>query len=144
MNIKPIGIIHTPFKTIQETPIQYSRSKAPGSIEVFPEFEPGLKDVENFSHLILLYEFHKANETLLEVKPFLDNSLRGIYSCRHPNRPNHIGLSVVRLIKINKNILSITNIDVLDGTPLLDIKPYISDFDSQTETKSGWFEDRLK
>ena len=144
MNIKPIGIIHSPYITLQETPIQYSRSDAAGSIEIFPEYGPGLKDLEEFSHLILLYFFHKSQKTSLEVKPFLDNAVRGIFSCRHPDRPNHIGLSVVRLKKIENNHIFITNIDVLDGTPLLDIKPYISDFDNQGKTKAGWFDDRHK
>ena len=144
MEIKPIGIIHTPFKTLEETPIQYSRSQAEGSVEIFPEFVPGLKDLEEFSHLILLYHFHESSKTSLQVKPFLDNSYRGIFSCRHPDRPNHIGLSVVRLNQIRDNILLISNIDVLNETPLLDIKPYISDFDHQSETKAGWFDNRYK
>src|SRR4030042_2322607 len=124
MKIKPIGIIHTPFKSKQETPIQPFRSKAVGKIEVFKEYERGLDDIEGFSHLILIYKFHRSRGFSLKVKPFLDNRLRGLFATRAPRRPNQIGLSVVKLIRRRWNILFLNGIDVIDGTPLLDIKPY--------------------
>jgi len=99
MRIKPIGIIHSPFKSREETPIQPSRSRATGQVEVFKEYQEGLDDIEGFSHIILIYEFHKSEGYSLKVKPFLDDKLRGLFATRAPRRPNKIGLSVVRLLK---------------------------------------------
>lgn len=142
--MKPIGVIHTPFTDKQQTPIQPTRSQAVGQVEVFPEFADGLQDLEGFSHIILLYVFHQSNGYTLQVKPFLDDQLRGLFATRYPCRPNPIGLSVVRLLARQDNILDIEGVDVLDGTPLLDIKPYVPDFDVRNGTHTGWYETRKK
>jgi tRNA-Thr(GGU) m(6)t(6)A37 methyltransferase TsaA len=144
MKIKPIGIIHSPFTSKQETPIQPFRSKAVGEIEVFKEYERGLDDIEGFSHLILIYKFHRSRGFSLKVKPFLDDRLRGLFSTRAPRRPNQIGLSVVKLIRRRGNILFVNGIDVIDGTPLLDIKPYVPDFNSGEEVRTCWIEGRIQ
>jgi tRNA-Thr(GGU) m(6)t(6)A37 methyltransferase TsaA len=142
--MKPIGVIHTPFNDKSQTPIQPTRSQATGRVEVFPEFAAGLKDLEEFSHIILLYAFHCSSGYSLQVKPFLDDQLRGLFATRHPCRPNPIGLSIVRLLACRENILDIEGVDMLDGTPLLDIKPYVPDFDVRTEVKTGWYAHRTK
>jgi len=144
MEIKQIGIIHTPFKTREETPIQPFRSKAIGQVEVFKEYEEGLTDIEGFSHIILLYNFHKSEGYSLMVKPFLDDKLKGLFATRAPKRPNQIGLSVVRLLIREENVLFVEGIDVLDGTPLIDIKPYVPNFEPNTEFKIGWLEGKIK
>jgi tRNA-Thr(GGU) m(6)t(6)A37 methyltransferase TsaA len=140
--INPIGVIHSPFTDKAQTPIQSSRSKAISTVEIFSEFVEGLADVDGFSHLILLYVFHCSSGYELHVKPFLDNQLRGLFATRHPCRPNPIGMSIVRLLNCQSNILEIEGVDVLDNTPLLDIKPYVPDFDVRTETRTGWYEIR--
>jgi len=144
MEIKPIGIIHTPFKTREETPIQPFRSNAIGQVEVFKEYEEGLTDIEGFSHIILLYNFHKSEGYSLMVKPFLDDKLKGLFATRAPKRPNQIGLSVVRLLIREENVLFVEGIDALDGTPLIDIKPYVPNFEPNTEFKIGWLEGKIK
>jgi len=143
MNIifDPIGIIHSPFSKTKDMPIQPAgASGIKGEVAVFEKFRPGLKDLEGFSHIILLYHFHKSHSFNLHVIPFLDNKLRGLFATRAPKRPNSIGLSVVQLNKINNGILYIENVDILDGTPLLDIKPYVPEFDFQTDIRTGWLE----
>ncbi len=135
----PIGIIHSKFTDIKTTPIQSIFSTAEGSLEIFPEYAAGLKDLEGFSHLILLYHFHSAGEMILVQRPFADlKSERGIFAIRHFCRPNPIGLSIVDLLEIQDNILHVRGMDVLDGTPLLDIKPYIFQFDNRINVRSGW------
>ncbi|MGA2505401.1 MAG: tRNA (N6-threonylcarbamoyladenosine(37)-N6)-methyltransferase TrmO [Anaerolineales bacterium] len=141
---RPIGIIHSPFTDKSQTPIQASRSEAAGFVEIYPEFAEGLQDLEGFSHIILLYFFHESSEYSLLVKPFLDDQLRGLFATRYPARPNQIGLSVVRLISQIGSVLEVEGVDTLDGTPLLDIKPYVADFDLRTGTRSGWYETRNK
>ncbi len=136
---QPIGIIHTPFKEIEETPIQgvfapYSK----GTVEVFPEYTEGLKDIDGFSHLILIYHLHHAEGYSLIAKPFLDNQERGVFSIRHFRRPNPIGLSIVRLDWVEGNMLHIREVDILDETPLLDIKSYIPKFDLRIDAREGW------
>jgi tRNA (adenine37-N6)-methyltransferase len=143
-NLKPIGVIHTPFTDKSQTPIQPTRSQASGQVEVFPEFASGLQDLEDFSHIILLYVFHCSSGYSLQVQPFLDDQLRGLFATRHPCRPNPIGLSIVRLLSRHENILEIEGVDMLDGTPLLDIKPYVPDFDVRTDVKTGWYDRRSK
>ena len=138
----PIGVIHSPFSDKSKTPIQPSRSTAKGTIEIFSDFAKGLADVEGFSHIILLYVFHCSSGYELRVKPFLDDQLRGLFATRHPCRPNPIGISIVRLLNCQNNILEIEGVDVLDNTPLLDIKPYVPDFDVKTEVRTGWYEAR--
>jgi tRNA-Thr(GGU) m(6)t(6)A37 methyltransferase TsaA len=142
--MKPIGVIHSPFTDKSQTPIQASRSRAVGQVEVYPEFSEGLQDVEGFSHLILLYTFHCSSGYTLRVKPFLDDQWRGLFATRYPCRPNPLGLSVVRLLERRDNVLEIEGVDVLDGTPLLDIKPYVPDFDVRTEVHTGWYAHRSR
>ncbi len=144
MRVKPIGIIHSPFKHREDTPIQPSRSDAIGEIEVFKEYQEGLEDIEGFSHIILIYWFHKSEGYSLKVKPFLDDKLRRLFATRAPRRPNQIGLSVVRLLERKENIVYVKGIDVIDGTPLLDIKPYVPEFGPQEEIKIGWLEGKIK
>jgi tRNA-Thr(GGU) m(6)t(6)A37 methyltransferase TsaA len=139
----PIGIIRTPFKTKEGMPIQSSRAKGiRGRVELKPEFVPGLLDLDGFSHIILVYHFHQSVGFELQTKPFLDDKKHGIFAIRAPKRPNPIGMSVVKLLSITDNILEIENVDMLDGTPLLDIKPYIPDFDIHDVEKSGWIRDK--
>ena len=138
----PIGVIRSPFTDRRETPIQPSRSKSVGRVEVFPEFAEGLHDLEGFSHLILVYVFHHSEEYSLMVKPFLDDRLRGLFATRHPSRPNPIGLSVVSLLRADGTVLEIEGVDVLDGTPLLDIKPYMPEFDIRANVRAGWYDQR--
>ncbi|MBE0671608.1 MAG: tRNA (N6-threonylcarbamoyladenosine(37)-N6)-methyltransferase TrmO [Anaerolineales bacterium] len=143
--LNPIGVIHSPFTDKGQTPIQVTRSQAVGRVEVYPEFTDGLKDIENLSHIHLLYIFHQASGYSLHVKPFLDDNEHGIFATRFPYRPNPIGLSTVRLLSRKENMLSIEGVDVLDGTPLLDIKPYVPDFDLRIEdVRAGWYETRSK
>ena len=126
-------------------PIQPAGAKdVKGTIELFPEYLEGLKDIEGFSHIIMLYHFHKSEGFKLSVVPFLDKVSRGVFSTRAPKRPNAIGLSVIKLQSIQDNRLHIENVDVLDGTPLLDIKPYVPAFDVQSEVKMGWLEQTSK
>lgn len=139
----PIGMIHTPFATKEATPIQSSRSDAFGTVEILPEYLDGLEGIEGFSHIILIYAFHQSTGKIdLKVKPFLDDALYGVFATRYPKRPNSIGLSVVQLIRRDQNILEIQGVDMLDSTPLLDIKPYIPEFDIHTPTKIGWYATR--
>jgi tRNA-Thr(GGU) m(6)t(6)A37 methyltransferase TsaA len=142
--MRPIGVIHSPFNEKTETPIQASRSQAIGKVIVDPEFAPGLQDIEGFSHLILLYAFDRSDGYSLQIKPFLDKHLRGLFATRYPYRPNPIGLSIVGLVSRQDNVLTISGVDVLDGTPLLDIKPYVPDFDLRTQVRTGWYETRSK
>lgn len=144
MRVKPIGIIHTPFKRKEETPIQPFRSTAIGEVEVFKEYQEGLEDIEGFSHIILIYWFHKSKGYNLKVKPFLDDALRGVFATRAPSRPNQIGLSVVKLLNRKENILTVKGIDVIDGTPLLDIKPYVPEFEPDEYIKIGWLEGKIR
>lgn len=139
--LHPIGVIHSPFQDLSGMPIQpIGEASALGTVEIFPEFEVGLKDLEGFSHVILLYYFHQVSGVKLTVSPFLDSEPRGIFATRAPSRPNPIGLSVVRLLGIEGRTLRVENLDILDGTPLLDIKPYVPEFDYRTEACIGWLE----
>ncbi|MFZ2095166.1 MAG: tRNA (N6-threonylcarbamoyladenosine(37)-N6)-methyltransferase TrmO [Anaerolineales bacterium] len=140
--MKPIGVLHSPFTNKKLTPIQPTRSQVCGYAEVFHPFDEGLQDLEGFSHIILLYFFHQSENYTLRVKPFLDDKLCGLFATRYPCRPNPIGLSIVQLVARRENILDIEGIDVLDGTPLLDIKPYVPDFDVRNDVKTGWYTER--
>ncbi len=111
-----------------------------GTVEVFPEYVAGLRDVEGFSHLTLLYHLHLVGEPGLVVRPFLDTEPRGVFATRSPRRPNAIGLSTVRLVRVEDQVLHVEDLDVVDGTPLLDIKPYVPAFDDRAGTRIGWFE----
>ncbi len=123
-------------------PIQPAFSKAVGQVEVFPEYAEGLQDLDGFSYVILIYALHRSSGFSLRVKPFLDDVARGVFATRHPRRPNPIGLSTVRLLSCRDNILEVDGIDVLDGTPLLDIKPYVPDFDLKIGARAGWYDSR--
>jgi tRNA (adenine37-N6)-methyltransferase len=141
----PIGVIHTGFKTKESAPIQGSfESDAIGTVEVSAEFAEGLLDIELFSHLILLYHFDRAGELQLIRHPFLDDTPHGIFATRHPCRPSGMGLSVVKLLGREGNLLQVSGIDVLDGTPLLDIKPYVRRFDCFPDASEGWFQGKEK
>lgn len=140
---KPIGIIRTTFQDHGDTPIQSILSDAEGTVEVFPEYVEGLRDVDGFSHVFLIYHFHRSGACSLVERPFLDTSrARGIFAIRHFNRPNPIGLSIVELKKVRGNVLDVRGVDVLDGTPLLDIKPYIKKFDCRENARSGWVDEQ--
>jgi len=138
---KPIGVIHSPFKEPEGTPIQPAGAKGTDGIaEIFPEYAEGLKDIEGFSHIILLYHFHLSKGATLLAKPFMDNEKHGVFAMRGPSRPNPIGISVVRLVGVEGNMLHIQDVDIVDGTPLLDIKPYIPEFDIRKVERIGWLE----
>lgn len=143
MKIKPIGIIYSPFKNKKETPIQPFKSKAIGKIEIYKKYQKGLNDIEGFSHLILIYKFHKSKGYQLLVKPFLDTEMRGLFATRYPRRPNQIGITVVKLLSKKGNILTVKGIDIIDKTPLLDIKPYVPEFATKTEVRIGWLKEKL-
>lgn len=141
--INSIGIIHTPFNDINDMPIQPLAAKGvKGYIELFPEYLDGLTDLEGFSHITLLYHFHKINGYNLMVKPFMDTKEHGIFATKSPKRPNAIGFSTVKLLEIENNIINIETVDMLNGTPLIDIKPFFSKFDNRTNTKSGWLDNQ--
>jgi len=137
----PIGIIHSPYAEPAGVPIQgVFADGATGSVEVFPEFAAGLADLDGFSHIILLYCFNLSKGYTPTCTPFLDVQERGVFATRAPRRPNPIGLSVVRLTGIDGRVLRIADVDIVDGTPLLDIKPYVPDFDVRTGVRTGWYE----
>ena len=145
ISFQPIGTIYSPHKSAVGTPIQPTAATGIlGTVELLPEYVEGIEDLDGFSFIILLYHFDRAKETRLTVKPFLDDKSHGVFSTRAPTRPNHIGLSIVRLNNIEGNILHIEDVDILDGTPLLDIKPYIDGFDVRTSIKQGWIESNIE
>ncbi len=144
IQFKPIGVIHSPFLQRRAMPIQAAFAEgAVGTVELHPQYVDGLKDLEGFSHLILLYHFHLSDGYQLQVRPFLDEATRGVFATRAPNRPNPIGLSVVRLTRVEGATLRILDVDVVDGTPLLDIKPYVPHFDDRREVRIGWLENKV-
>lgn len=139
----PIGVIHSPFSDPAGMPIQPSGAGGrEGFIDIDPSFSDGLSDLEGFERIILLYVFHQCQGYSLRVTPYLDTTERGLFSTRAPRRPNPIGLSVVRIASIKENRISIVDVDILDGTPLLDIKPYIPGFDAYPSSRAGWLEER--
>jgi tRNA-Thr(GGU) m(6)t(6)A37 methyltransferase TsaA len=143
IKLTPIGIIHSPFRQATGTPVQPSAAKGvEGAVEVFEEYAAGLKDLAGFERIWLLYWFDRAEveAPALIVKPYLDNTRRGVFATRAPARPNPIGLSSVHLLRIQGNKLDIRDVDILDGTPLLDIKPYVPQFDIFRVARSGWLE----
>lgn len=144
IQFQPIGVIHSPFLQRRAMPIQAAYADgAAGTVELQPQYLDGLKDLQGFSHLILLYHFHLSQGYQLQVRPFLDEETRGVFATRAPNRPNAIGLSVVRLERIEGATLHILDVDVVDGTPLLDIKPYLPQFDDRSNARIGWLEHRV-
>jgi tRNA (adenine37-N6)-methyltransferase len=139
--INPIGIIHTPHTDIKNMPIQpIAADGIKGYIELLPEYLRGLKDLEGFSHLTLIYRFHKITDYALEVIPFMDDKLRGVFATKAPKRPNAIGISTVKLISIDRNIIHVEQVDMLDETPLIDIKPFYPRYDNRENVKIGWLE----
>jgi tRNA-Thr(GGU) m(6)t(6)A37 methyltransferase TsaA len=145
VTLSQIGVIHSPFKDLKGMPIQPAGAEGViGRVVIEPAYAPGLRDLEGFSHIYLIYYFHKATKIELEVKPFLDDQVHGVFATRSPLRPAHIGLSIVKLISVDKNQLVVAGIDVLDGTPLLDIKPYIASFDQVCESQNGWMSSSRK
>ena len=141
---KPIGVVHSPFKVAKDVPIQALAAEGVmGQIEVALEYVEGLKDVDSFSHLILIYHFHLARDYSLLVKPFLDERIHGVFATRAPSRPNPVGVSIVRLAKIEKNVLHIQDVDIVDGTPLLDIKPFVPEFDQRKTERIGWLKKKV-
>ncbi len=141
---EPIGIIYTPYESASGTPIQPTVANEPGTIILNPELEPGLQDLDGFSHIILLYFFDRIQQSKLLVTPFLDDTERGVFATRAPVRPNPIGLSVVRLLKIEGNQIAFSGADMLNNTPLLDIKPYVPIFEPATVESFGWVENQSK
>ena len=141
IELNPIGIIHTPFKTVENMPIQPSAAKdITGTIEIFPEYAEGLSDLDGFSHIYIIFHLHKTRGHKLKVVPFLDTVERGIFATRSPARPNAVGLSVAELVSVKKNILEIRGVDMLDGSPVIDIKPFVPDFEDYGKIRKGWFE----
>ena len=139
---RPIGVVHSPFRHMKGTPIQgVFAPDAAGTVEVFEEYADGLQDVDLFSHLYLLYCFDRAGPYQLTCVPFLDDQPHGIFATRAPRRPNAIGLSIVRLVSRAGRLLQVAELDVLDGTPLLDIKPYVPQMDHRPQAASGWVKD---
>lgn len=142
-HIEPIGIVHSPYKTKEDCPIQgVVMPQGKGTIEIFPEFAEGLKDIDAFSHVILLYLFDRAGDVRLVRPTFLDDTPHGVFASRHPCRPNGIGLSIVKLIGCTDNTIDVSGIDVLDGTPLVDLKPYMPRFDQVDGANNGWAESK--
>lgn len=142
---RPIGVIRTPFKEPRGTPIQPSAGKdVEGRVELLPEYQDGLKDLEGFSHIILLFHLHLSKDGPLRVVPYMDDVERGVFSTRAPARPNPIGMSVVRSDRIEGNIIHVRDIDIVDGTPLLDIKPFVPEFGPEDEVRIGWLEKRVR
>jgi len=140
-----IGIIHSPFEDIAGMPIQTTgASGIPGTVTVYARFASALKDLDGFSHIILLYHFHRCRGFSVEVRPFLDQTTRGVFATRVPRRPNRIGISVVRLVKRKRNVLYIKDVDIVEGTPLLDIKPYVPEFDSRKTERIGWLAGKVQ
>lgn len=141
---RPIGIIHTPFKEVKDAPRQATLAQdVEAVVELFPELQEGLSNLEGFSHIIILFHLHLSEGFSLKVTPSADTRLRGLFATRSPRRPNPIGLSVVRLVKIEENRLHIRGADMVDKTPVLDIKPYIPKTDSREDVRMGWLEDKI-
>jgi len=141
ITLKPIGVIHTPYHEARDIPIQgIFKADVEGWIELDEKYQAGLKDLDGFSHAILLYYFHRSSEENLAEKPFLEDETHGIFAIRSPHRPNHLGISVVKMKRIEENKLFFTEVDILDGTPLLDIKPYSRYFDCRDDAVSGWMD----
>lgn len=138
---EPIGVVHSPFIQAEGTPIQPSRADGTtGVVELYPRYAEGLSDLSGFSHIILPTYLHQAKPFSLQVVPYLDTVPRGLFATRAPSRPNPIGLSTVKLLGIAGTILTVEGLDLLDGTPVLDIKPYFDDFDRRDNVRSGWLE----
>jgi len=136
---QPVGVVRSPFTVLEGMPLQsVAAREVRGQVEVDPQFAPGLRDLDGFSHLHLLTHLHRGAPGGLEVVPFLDDTVRGIFATRSPRHPNPIGISVVRLLSVTGRVLEISGVDLLDGTPVLDIKPYVPEFDAVAAERTGW------
>jgi len=144
LELRPIGVIHSPYRSRGGAPHQGCGREEVSQIELSKEFEEGLKDIEGFSHIILIYWFHKSQGYHLLVKTPWDTKLHGLFTTRSPNRPCPLGLCVVELVAREKNILKVRGLDAIDGTPLLDIKPYIPAIDEKAQVEIGWLKGKLK
>ncbi len=141
----PIGIIHSPYKESKDIPIQGTfNDKIEAWLELKDDYADGLRDLDTFSHAIIIYYFHRSHREEIEGSPFLEQNKHGIFAIRSPHRPNHIGFSVIKIRSIKANKVYFTEVDVLDGTPLLDIKPYVKYFDSRANVKSGWLDKHFR
>ncbi len=139
VSIEQIGTIHSPYTSLENMPIQPVGAKeVEGTAVLRPELAPGLRDLDGFSHIYLLYHFHRAGNVKLEVVPYLDTRARGVFATRSPLRPSGIGMSIVEVLRVEDNVVFLRGVDVLDGTPLLDIKPYIPQFDQRENVRTGW------
>jgi len=145
ITIKPIGIINTPYREPKGIPIQGKFEKGvTGTIRLLPKYQAGLKDIEGFSHIILIYLFNRSKEDRLTGKPFLEDVEHGIFAIRSPHRPNHIGFSIVKIKEVKGVTITFSEVDILDSTPLLDIKPYVKHFDSRNKVRNGWIDKHFK
>jgi tRNA-Thr(GGU) m(6)t(6)A37 methyltransferase TsaA len=141
ITVERIGIIHSPFKELVNMPVQsLGAQSAEGRMVLDERFTEGLRDLDGFSHIYLVYHFHKASRTELQVIPYMDTVKRGVFATRSPLRPAHIGISVVELVNVSGNVLTVRGLDILDGTPLIDIKPYMPQFDCWQNATSGWIQ----
>ncbi len=139
MKLKLIGVVHSPHREAAGTPVQSALATGvTGTVEVLPEYAAGLKDLDGFERIWLVYWCDRARPAELVVTPYRDTVARGVFATRAPSRPNPIGLSCVRLLEVRGNVLSVEGLDVLDGTPLLDIKPYVPEFDAFEAKRIGW------
>lgn len=144
IKLNPIGVVHSPFKEPSGVPKDSTDGmNYQGTVEIFPQYKDGLKDLDGFSHIIILFYFHKSEYYHLISKPYLDDHPRGVFATRSPHRPNLIGLSVVKLLRIDDNIIYVRGIDMIEGTPVLDIKPYIPEFESNEGIIIGWLEGKI-
>jgi len=141
----PIGIIHSPYKENKDIPIQGTfKDRVEAWLELKDEYADGLRDLDKFSHAIIIYYFHRSHREEIEGRPFLEQNKHGIFAIRSPHRPNHIGFSIIKIKRIKANMVYFTEVDVLDGTPLLDIKPYVKYFDSRANVISGWLDKHFR
>ncbi len=142
LDIEPIGIIHSPYKEVSDgIPIQGARHPDTECVvKIYPAFRDGLLHLEEFSHVYLLYYFNRSDRTFLRAKPYADETEHGIFAIRSPHRPNHIGLTLVQLVQVDETSLTVKGVDMLDGTPLLDIKPYNPEIDAASHVSAGWME----
>jgi tRNA (adenine37-N6)-methyltransferase len=142
VTMEPIGVIETPFREVAGTPIQPARAGgARGKVRIDPRFHDGLKDLAGIERIWLIYCFHKRRGSSLVVTPFLDSQQRGVFATRAPARPCPIGMSAVRLLSVEGGVLEVADVDMIDGTPLLDIKPYVPEFDCYPSSRAGWFDE---
>jgi len=145
ITLNPIGVVHSPYRGPENMPVQGIFKPEPTAwVEIKEEYCNGLKDLDGFSHAIFIYYFHKSHEELIQASPFLEDDAHGVFAIRSPHRPNHLGLSVVKIHGVDGNKLHFSEVDVLDGTPILDIKPYVKYFDIRDNVVSGWLDKHFK